>query len=119
MNKLNFIIITFCIIITEINSDEKIISDSLYPVTLTLYNENILLITKNEIMFFEPTLTNKLKNYTLKESERVSDEIESYKTNVVQYDNEYGNYILAIIKDNLFLFDKEGEKLQKKIYLKC
>ena len=65
-------------------------------------------------MFFEPTLTNKLKNYTLKESERVSDEIESYKTNVVQYDNEYGNYILAIIKDNLFLFDKEGEKLQKK-----
>jgi hypothetical protein len=59
-------------------------------------------------------LTNILKNYTLKESERVSNESESYKTNVVQYNNEYDNYIIAIIKDNLFLFDKTGKILQEK-----
>jgi hypothetical protein len=113
MKQLYFIII-FCIIIIEIYSDEIIISNSLYPVTLTLYNENILLITQDEIIFYDPTLTNVLKNYTLNESVRVSSEEESYKTNVVQYSNEYDNYILAIIKDNLFLFNKAGEKLQEK-----
>ena len=113
MKQLYFIII-FCIIIIEIYSDEKIISNSLYPVTLTLYNENILLITQDEIIFYDPTLTNVLKNYTLNESVRVSNVSESYKTNVVQYSNEYDNYILAIIKDNLFLFNKAGEKLQEK-----
>ena len=113
MKQLYFIIM-FYIIIIEIYPDEKIISSSLYPIALTLYNDNILMITQDEIIFYEPTLTNILKNYTLKESERVSNESESYKTNVVQYNNEYDNYIIAIIKDNLFLFDKTGKILQEK-----
>ena len=113
MKQLNFIIIFYSFII-EIYSDEKKLSNSLYPVTLTLVNENIIMITQDEIIFFDPTLTNILQNYTLNESTRVSNDIESYKTNIVQYDSEYDNYILAIVKDNLFLFDKEGTKLKEK-----
>ena len=117
MKQLYFIIIVYSFII-EIYSEEIILSNSIYPVTLTLYNENIIMITQDEIIFFDPTLTNVLKNYTLNESARVSDDTETYKTNIAQYSNEYDNYILAIVKDNLFLFDKEGKNYKKRIYLK-
>ena len=113
MKKLNFIII-FCAIFIEIYTDEIKISNSSYPVTLTLNNENIIMITQKEIIFFDPSMAKVLKHHTLNDSEIVKMKEESYKTNIEQYSNEDNNYILASINDNLVIFDKEGEILQVK-----
>ena len=81
-----------------------------YPYSLTLYNDNILLITDQKILFLDSSLNNILINYTLEEYQKVNLTL-SEKTFAYQYPLEYGGYIIAFICDYLFLFDIEGDKL--------
>ena len=83
------------------------------PVTFTLYNDNILLINQDEIAFYDPSLTYKLKNYELEESEKVENISMTVKTIACQYSKIYDYYIILFVKDHLFLFDKDGNKLTK------
>ena len=93
--------------------EEKKISQLKFPVTLTLYNNNILLITNEEIILYDSNLENKLNNYTLEESIRPTKVDESIKSMAYQYKEIYGFYILAFVHDHLFIFDKDGNKLAK------
>ena len=88
--------------------EEKKISQLKFPVTLTLYNNNILLITNEEIILYDSNLENKLNNYTLEESIRPTKVDESIKSMAYQYKEIYGFYILAFVHDHLFIFDNEG-----------
>lgn len=83
------------------------------PVTFTLYNDNILLVNQDEIVFYDPSLTNKLKNYELEESEKAENISMTVKTIACQYIKLYDYYIILFVKDHLFLFDKDGNKLTK------
>ena len=87
--------------------------DILYPVSLTLNNDNILLITSQYIIFFDSSLTIILNIYNLTESEIAKTVEESYKTNACQYSKEYNSYILVFVKDQLYFFDMYGSKLHK------
>ena len=83
------------------------------PVAFTLYNDNILLVNQDEIVFYDPSLTNKIKNYTLEENERAENILMTVKTIACQYPKLYDYYIILFVKDHLFLFDKDGNKLTK------
>ena len=84
------------------------------PIAFTLYNENILLVNQDEIIFYDSTLTTKIQNYPLEELNQPENYIETSKTIACQFSKDYNNYILLFIKDQMFLFDKEGIKLSTK-----
>ena len=110
-NNLNIIIILFLSFLVKIKS--TIITDAYYPVSLTLYNDNILLITNNKIIFYDDSLNSIIKSYNLSESEIATDFKETYKSMACQYPLVYNCYILVLVKDQLYFFDKDGNKLQK------
>ena len=110
-NNLNIIIILFLSFLVKIKS--TIITDAYYPVSLTLYNDNILLIANNKIIFYDDSLNSIIKNYNLSESEIATDFKETYKSMACQYPLEYNCYIMILVKDQLYFFDKDGNKLQK------
>ena len=84
-----------------------------FPMAYTLYDDNILLITKTKILFFDSSLTYVFKSYNLSESEIPKHFIETYKTLACQYPIEYKGYILVFVKDQLFFFDKNGNIITK------
>ena len=110
-NNLNIIIILFLSFLVKIKS--TIITDTYYPVSLPLYNDNILLIANNKIIFYDDSLNSIIKSYNLSESEIATDFKETYKSMACQYPLVYNCYILVLVKDQLYFFDKDGNKLQK------
>ena len=89
-----FLFISFNIIkyiISQISSDLK------YPVSLTLYNDNILLISKDKITFYDSSLENIIKQHNI--SEKVENYEKSVKTSACQYPQEFNSYILVFNKD--------------------
>ena len=109
-----FLILIFSFIF-YIKTDADTIRDlgGLFPISLTLHNENILLITKDQITFYDSSLTSIIKVYNLSESEIASDVDETYKTNIYQYSQEDNSYILVSVKDQLYFFDEEGNYINK------
>ena len=94
------------------NIISQIISDIEFPVSLTLNDDNILLISKDYITFYDSSLENILKQYNI--SEKVESFQESVKTLAYQYPQEYNSYILVLNKEQLFFFDKEGNEIFQK-----
>ena len=84
-----------------------------FPISLTLHDDNILLIVENKIIFYDSSLTTIIKSYNLSESEIASNFLETYKTMACQYPQEYKSYILVFVKDQLYFFDKNGNKITK------
>ena len=108
--KLNEILVALIYILffNYIYCEERKISQLKFPVTLTLYDYNILLITNEEIILYDSKLENKLNNYTIEESIRPSVVEDTIKTMAYQYKTIYENYILVFVSDHLFIFDKGG-----------
>ena len=109
---INFFIIT--IFFVELNFYPIKILDSKYPVSLTLNNGNILLVTQDKIIFYDSLLENIINNYTLEEYLIANNEEDTYKTIISQYSKEYNNYILLLINNYLFILDEEGQLYIKK-----
>ena len=95
-----------------LNATETRNLGSIYPVTLTLSNNDILLITRDEIIFYDSSF-NEIKKYELEDDEKANNINSNYKTTACQYSEEYRNYILVFSNDYLFVFDENGEKLCK------
>ena len=87
--------------------------DAKFPISLTLHDDKILLITENKIIFYNSSLTSIIKSYDLSESEIALDFQETFKTMACQYPQEYKSYILVFVKDQLYFFDKNGNKITK------
>ena len=81
-----------------------------------MHDDNILLITANNITFYDPSLTSIIKSYNLLESEIPANYQETDKTMACQYPQEYKSYILVLVKDQLYFFDKNGNKIAKQNY---
>ena len=116
INYNNFVLILFLFssIFYSINNLANL--GSKYPVSLTLHDDNILLINENNIIFYDPSLTSILKSYDLLESEIPANYLETDKTMACQYPQEYKSYILVLVKDQLYIFDKNGNKISKQNY---
>ena len=108
--KLNeiFVVVIYLLFSKYILCEERQISQLKFPVTLTLNDYNILLITNEEIILYDSKLDNKLNNYTIEESIRPSVVEDTIKTMAYQYKTIYENYILVFVSDHLFIFDKGG-----------
>jgi hypothetical protein len=89
------------------------IENSKFPITFTLYNGNILLITNSSIIFYNSFFNSTLTKYTLDES-IIQNVEESYRTTICQYPPEYSSYVLLIVKDHLKIFKENGNKIIEK-----
>ena len=89
------------------------IENSKFPITFTLYNGNILLITNSSIIFYNSFFNSTLTKYTLDES-IIQNVEESYRTTICQYPPEYNSYVLLIVKDHLKIFKENGDKVFEK-----
>lgn len=103
----------FFSIIFFVKAESLIERGAQFPISLTLYDDNILLITKTQIVLYDSSLTSILKSYDLTESEIPSDASETYRTLACQYPKEYQGYILVFIADQLYTFDKNGDQISK------
>ena len=108
-----FKLILFCSLIYKFHLQFLNKMNLYYPISLTLYNDNILLITDQKIFFLDSSLNNIMINYTLEEYQKLNSTL-SEKALACQYPIEYEGYIITFINDYLFLFDKEGDKLIEK-----
>ena len=108
-----FKLILFCSLIYKFHLQFLNKMNLYYPLSLTLYNDNILLITDQKILFLDSSLNNIMINYTLDEYQKLNLTL-SEKALACQYPIEYEGYIITFINDYLFLFDKEGDKLFEK-----
>ena len=105
------IFILFLIKIIYTNSDSITYYGSKFPISLTLHDDNILLITSDKIIFYDSSLSTILNSYNLSESEITSTLDETYKTMAFQYSQEDNSYILVLIKDQLRFFDKDRNQI--------
>ena len=96
-----------------IKTDISLNQQAKFPISLTLHDDNILLITESKIIFYDYSLTSIIKSYNLSESEIASNFQETFKTMACQYPQEYKSYILVFVKDQLYFFDKDGNKKAK------
>ena len=108
-----FKLILFCSLINKFHLIFLNKMNLQYPLSLTLYNDNILLITDQKILFLDSSLNNIITNYTLEEYQKLNSTL-SEKALACQYPIEYEGYIITFINDYLFLFNKEGDKLFEK-----
>ena len=114
IKKLEMTVLLLFLTSLVLKIESKSIIDSIYPFSLTLYNENILLISNLYIIFYDNSFNSIIKIYNLSESEMVKGLLDTYKTMACQYPIEHNSYILALVMDQLYFFDKNGNKLQKK-----
>ena len=89
------------------------IENSKFPIALTLYNGNILLVTNSSIIFYNSYFNSTLKNYPLDDS-AIQNFEDSYRTKICQYPKEYYSYILLMVKDHLKIFQENGKKVIEK-----
>ena len=107
------IIFLFLSLIFYIKADPLLSLGGEFPIALTLYDDNILLITKTEIIFYDSSLESIINNYNLSGYEIPLYYEETFKTLACQYPQKYNSYILVFIKDQLFFFEKNGDKIWK------
>jgi len=89
------------------------IENSKFPITFTLYNGNILLLTNSSIIFYNSFFNTTLKKYNLDVS-AIKNVEDSYRTKICQYPKEYDSYVLLMVKDHLKIFKENGEKIIEK-----
>ena len=110
---INIFLISLFSLFIKFKIESRTLINSYFPVSLTLNNDNILLITKDNILFYDDSLTYLINSYNLSISEIPDKCEETYKTLACQYPQEYNSFILIFIIDQLYFFDKDGNKLQK------
>ena len=96
--------------VKELSNDIIEIENALFPITLTLSNRNILLISNSSITFFNSFLNSTIKTYPLSENEHFYSKEETYKILACQYPNEY---ILLFIMGYIKVFSQDGNKIQE------
>ena len=91
----------------DINENEV----GMFPVSLTLSNYNILIITNSSITFYDPFYNNTITSYKLNDDECVKNEVESLSIIIRQFQKEY---ILIFIKNHLKIFYQNSSKIIEK-----
>ena len=104
---LNKIILFFLSFNTYIESS-SVIGD--YPTLKRLNNGQYFVISSNNIVIADSTFTNITEKLTFT-SRLYSTLTDTYSTTIAQFPQEDNGYIIAIIKNDLYVFDKNGDCL--------
>ena len=75
-----------------------------YPLLKKLNNKKYLLISNNGTTFLDPTLTQSSNDIIFEQGIYENDSEGPLATSIVQFSQEEGNLILALIKDTLYIF---------------
>ena len=83
-----------------------------YPTSITLNNKKIFVIHKTGITICDSSFKNIIKNVYdfITESEQISTEDRLSKISIKKFDN---GYIVSIIIDRIYIFDPEGNYLER------
>ena len=101
-NFINFLNILLLILFSKVYN----ISFSYFN-SITLKNENIFIIHQNGICICDSSFTHIIKNiYTFEENERINNEENLSKVEILQFDD---GYIISIIIDKIYIFNVNGE----------
>ena len=110
--KLNYFLFIIISILNKLKSD-VIVNGGSYPIVYTLLDGNQFFIGANSITLYDADFKDSLNQYNLTEDLIVTTTTESIKTSICQFKQNYGAYILLLIKDNLLLFDSTLKMLHK------
>ena len=95
----------------KISSNIITIENAMFPITLSLSNDNIFFVSNSSITFYNSFFNSTIKTYKLNKNESIQTKEESYKTVIGQYPN---GDILLLIKDHLKIYSQDGDKIIEK-----
>ena len=101
------------IVISESESNLVKELDLDYTHILSLINGNIFIIHKNGVNVYNYNFTIVLYSYNFDGNPIISSEEENNFTSVIQCDDDNNQYIIAIIKNSIYLFSSRGLYLFK------
>ena len=114
-NKRNYKFEIFLLIniinIVSNNNNISLIENSEYPHSLVLSNGNLLIMHKNGINLYNPSVTNLLKQYNFTEEYIIDTDRENSITSIFQEEETNNNYILIIAKNILYIFTQDLENI--------
>ena len=80
-----------------------------YPQVKKLNNGDYIVISSTSIIFLDTTLTLEYTSKTINfENPIFTNDSSTFSTTISQFSNEDGNFIIALIKNNLYFFSSEG-----------
>ena len=104
-----FDILLFLLILGLYNSSEIFFN---YPQSITLLNGNIFIIHQKGIDIYDSNLTNKIgESITFDDADIINDNKMLSKTTISRFSEDDNGYIICIIYDRIYIFNKEGKKL--------
>ena len=106
------ILIILSFLVPIISDDEQSTLPVNFPTFLTLLNQNIAMAADDGIYFFNAGLTeDTTKKITFNDGQKINNEDEYAKTTMVQFSEKDGGYIMILVKDILYIFDADGNKI--------
>ena len=81
----------------------------LYPSILTLLSRKLVLVSNNGIHFFDSNLDNEETNKYIPIN--IELDTDNYKTAMEQFSEEYGGYILILVRNIIYFFDSNGNNI--------
>ena len=106
-----FFIIFISLLLKGLSQDISNFDNSMLPITLTLSNDNILLITNISIIFYNSYFNSTIKFFYLNEEEKAKTKEETFNTFICEYP---GNYVLILVKDQLKIYTPNGDMIGRK-----
>ena len=81
-----------------------------YTHSLSLINGNVFIIHKNGVRVYDYNFSITLYEYNFGGNPIISSENDNIFTSIIQC-NDYDQYVIAIIKDNIYIFSSKGQYL--------
>ena len=106
-----FFITFISLLLKELSQDISDLKKSIYPITLTLSNNNILLITNTSILFYNSYFNSTIKSTYLSEEEKAKTKEETFKTLICECP---GEYVMILVKDQLKICTLNGDIIGRK-----
>ena len=79
-----------------------------FPYSLTLLNQNILLVINDGIHFFDSNLENEDITKKINFNSKIEQENDFQKTSIAQFSSEDGGYIMVLALNKIYFFSSEG-----------
>ena len=101
-----FLIIFFSLIYFSNQDRENIFNESqtYFPYSLTLLNQNILLVINDGIHFFDSNLENEDITKKINFNSKLEQENDFQKTSIAQFSSEDGGYIMVLALNIIYFF---------------
>ena len=90
--------------------ESEIITSSLYPSTLTLLNQDLIMVTNDGIHYYSPKMIEDVSKKIIFENPIVSQD-ENKMTSMAQFSEDDGGYIMILVKNRIYFLEYNGTKI--------